>query len=125
MQHLGEIFVDALSSMGNSPRRYAKRMALKCDIRALKKKRFQHRSRMGDRLVQLKNAGLSDFTRDDVLQKMLAESEKIDRVIASLVTKRAAMRGGNKEAAAIYRDYRNYQGPDQSDPPLCGTPACP
>jgi hypothetical protein len=102
MQHLGDIFVDAVSSVADSARKHAKSIVLTYDIRALKKKKRQGLSLIGSRIVQVKKAGLADLTRDDKLVEMIAEIEKIDRVIASFEKKKKTMAGGceNMDACA-------------------------
>ena len=123
MQHLGDIFVDALSSVADSARKHAKGVVLTYDIRALKKKKSHCLTLIGSRIVQVKKAGLADLTRDDKLVEMIADAEKLDRVIASYEEKLKMVAGSceNKDACA-YADSCYYQGPDQRDPPLCGAP---
>jgi hypothetical protein len=88
MQHLGDIFVDALSGVVDSAKRCAKNLVLTYDIRDLKKKRRQWLSLIGSRIVQLKKAGLADLNRDDQLGELIAGVEKIDRFIASFEEKK-------------------------------------
>ena len=88
MQHLGDIFVDALSCVVDSAKKRAKGIVLAYDIRDLKKKKSQCLSLIGRRIVQVKKAGLTDLTRDDKLVDLIADAEKIDRFIASVEEKR-------------------------------------
>ena len=81
MQHLGDIFVDALSGVVDSAKRCAKNLVLTYDIRDLKKKRRQCLSLIGSRIVQVKKEGLTDLKRDDKLVELIAGVEKIDRFI--------------------------------------------
>jgi len=123
MQHLGDIFVDAVSSVADSARKHAKGVVLTYDIRALKKKKHQCLSLIGSRIVQVKKAGLADLMRDDTLVEMIAEAEKIDRVIASFEEKKKMMAGGCEDGAACaHADSCRSQGPDptceQGDPTM-------
>ena len=88
MQHLGDIFVDALSCVVDSAKKCAKSIVLTYDIRDLKKKRRQCLSLIGRRIVQVKKAGLADLNRDDELVELIAGAEKIDRFIASFEEKK-------------------------------------
>ena len=88
MQHLGDIFVDALSCVADSARKCAKSIVLTYDIRDLKKKRRQCLSLIGRRIVQVKKAGLADLKRDDKLVELIGDAEKIERLIASFEEKK-------------------------------------
>ena len=88
MQHLGDIFVDALSCVVDSAKKCAKSIVLTYDIRDLKKKRRQCLSQIGRRIVQVKKVGLADLNRDDQLVELIAGAEKIDRFIASFEEKK-------------------------------------
>ena len=88
MQHLGDIFADALSCVVDSAKKCAKGVVLTYDIRDLKKKRRQCLSLIGSRIVQVKKVGLADLNRDDKLVELIAGAEKIDRFIASFEEKR-------------------------------------
>ena len=88
MQHLGDIFVDALSCVVDSAKKCAKSIVLTYDIRDLKKKRRQCLSLIGRRIVQVKKEGLADVNRDDKLVELIAGAEKIDRFIASFEERR-------------------------------------
>ena len=88
MQHLGDYFVEALSSVADSAKKCAKDVVLSYDIRELKKKRRQCLSLIGRRIVQVKKAGLADLKRDDKLVELIAGVEKIDRFIAAFEEKK-------------------------------------
>ncbi|MGA2332036.1 MAG: hypothetical protein ABSG75_09770 [Syntrophales bacterium] len=88
MQHLGDIFVDALSIMVDSARKHAKDIVLTYDIHDLKKKKLLCLSLIGKRIVQVKKAGLADLKRDDKLVELIARAEKIDRHIESFEEKK-------------------------------------
>ena len=88
MQHLGDIFVDALSCVVDSAKKCAKGVVLTYDIRDLKKKKRQCLSLIGMRIVQVKKAGLADFNRDDALVGLITDAGKIDRYIESYEEKK-------------------------------------
>jgi hypothetical protein len=88
MQHLGDIFVDALSFVIDSAKKSAKVVVLTYDIGGFKKKKRQYLSRIGMRIVQVKKAGLADFNRDDTLVGLITDAEKIDRYIESCEEKK-------------------------------------
>ena len=100
MQHLGDIFVDALLYVADSAKKSAKGIVLTYDIRNLKKKRREYLSVIGRRIVQVKKAGLADLRRDDKLVEMIAHAEKIDRFIASLEEKKKRMASGRESKTA-------------------------
>ena len=103
MQHLGDIFVDALSCVVDSAKKCAKSIVLTYDIRDLKKKRRQCLSLIGRRIVQVKKAGLADLNRDDELVELIAGAEKIDRFIASFEEKKK-MTGCHCESKTVCAD---------------------
>lgn len=88
MQHLGDIFVDALSIVVDSAKKQAKGVILTYDIHDLKKKKLQSLSLIGRRTVDVKKAGLADLKRDDKLVELIAQAEKIDRYIESFEEKK-------------------------------------
>jgi hypothetical protein len=88
MQHLGDIFVDALSCVADSAKKCAKSLVLTYDIRDLNKKRHQCLSLIGSRIVQVKKAGPADLKGDDKLVELIADAEKIDRLIVSFEEKK-------------------------------------
>jgi ribosomal 50S subunit-associated protein YjgA (DUF615 family) len=88
MQHLGDIFVDALSCVVDSAKRQAKGVVLTYDIRELKKKKRECLSKIGMRIVQMKKAGLADLRRDDKLLELITDAENIGRFIESYEEKR-------------------------------------
>jgi hypothetical protein len=81
MQHLGDIFVDALSCVVDSAKKCAESVALTYDIMDLKKKKRQQLNLIGMRIVQVKKAGLTDLNRDDALVKLITNVEKMERDI--------------------------------------------
>ena len=83
MQHLGDIFVDALSAVVDSAQRLAKGVVLAYDIRDLKNKRRQCLSDIGQRIVQVKKAGLADLKRDDILVDLFSKAQKLAYLIES------------------------------------------
>ncbi|HLA28012.1 MAG TPA: hypothetical protein VJZ49_08960 [Syntrophales bacterium] len=93
MQHLGDIFVDALLYTVASAKKSAKGIVLTYDIRGLKKKRRECLSLIGKRIIQVKKAGLADLKRDDMLVELVAATEKIDRSITSFEEKKMTARG--------------------------------
>jgi hypothetical protein len=101
MQHLGDIFVDALSFVVDSAKKCAKSLVLTYDIRDLKKKRRQWLSLTGRRIVQMKKAGLADLKRDDKLVELIADAEKFDRFIASFEEKRKQQRVAAKAIQSV------------------------
>ena len=103
MQHLGDIFVDALSCVVDSAKKCAKSIVLTYDIRDLKKKKRQCLSLIGSRIVQLKKAGLADLNRDDQLGELISGAEKIDRFIASFEEKKK-MTGCRCESKTVCAD---------------------
>lgn len=124
MQHVGDYFVDALSSVADSARKHAKGVVLKYDIRALKKKKSQYISLIGNRIVQVKKDGLADLTRDDRLVEMIAEAEKLDRIIVSYEEKLEAATGGcDCMLFCAHADSCRSQGRGPKDseckPPTC------
>ena len=88
MQHMGDIFVDALSTVVDSARKHAKGMILTYDIHDLKQKKLQCLGQIGRRIVQVKKAGLADLKRDDNLVELITQAEKIDQYIASFEEKK-------------------------------------
>lgn len=88
MQHLGDIFVDILSTVVDSARKHAKIVVWTYNIHDLKQKRLQYLSLIGRRIVQVKKAGLADLKRDDKLAELVAQVEKIDRYIQSFEEKK-------------------------------------
>jgi len=100
MQHLGDIFVDALSGVVDSAKRCAKSLVLTYDIRDLKKKRREYLSLIGRRIVEVKKEGLADLRRDDKLVEMIAHAEKIDGFIASFEEKKKRMASGCESKTA-------------------------
>jgi len=88
MRHLGDIFVDALSTVVDSAQKRAKGLVLSYDIRDLKQKKRQCLGQIGSRIVQVKKEGLADLKRDDKLDELIAQAEKIDRYIASFEEKK-------------------------------------
>ena len=100
MQHIGDYFADALVCVTNSAKKHAKDIVLTYDIRELKKKKRQCLSLIGNRIVQVKKAGLADLKRDDQLVELIASAEKIDRFIASFEEKKK-MAGCARESKTI------------------------
>jgi hypothetical protein len=94
MEHLGDIYVDALLCTSDSAKKYAKSVVLTYDIWALKKKREQQLGLIGLRRVQLKKAGLTDVMRDDKLVELIADEEKISSYIASFEEKKKMLACG-------------------------------
>jgi len=88
MQHLGDMFVDALSIVVDSAKKRAKGIVLTYDIHDLKQKKLQCLGLIGRRVVQVKKAGLADLKRDDNLGELIAQAEKIDQYIASFEEKK-------------------------------------
>ena len=88
MQHLGDIFVDALLCVVDSAKKSAKGMVLTYDIHDLKKKKLQCLSLIGRRVVQVKKTGLEDLKRDDNLVELIAQAENIDKYIESFEEKK-------------------------------------
>jgi len=88
MQHMGDIFVDVLSTVVDSAKKHAKGIVLTYDIHDLKKKKLQCVSLIGRRIVDVKKAGLADLKRDDKIVELIAQAEKIDRYIESFEEKR-------------------------------------
>ena len=88
MQHLGDLFVDALSSVVGSAQRLAKGVVLSYDIRDLKNKRRQCLSDIGQRIIQAKKAGLEDLKRDDILVGLFSKAQKLARLIGSYEKKK-------------------------------------
>ena len=88
MQHLGDIFVDALSIVVDSAKKHAKGVILTYDIHDLKKKKLQSLSLIGRRVVQVRKAGLADLKRDDKLVELIAQAAKIDKYIESFEEKK-------------------------------------
>jgi len=66
----------------------AKGLLLTYDIRELKEKRRHGLSLTGDRITDLKRAGLVDLTRDDKLMEMIAGAEKIDRLTLPVIKRK-------------------------------------
>ena len=100
LQHLGDMFVDALSSVTTSARRRARNVVLAYDTRDLEKKRRRCLTMIGSRIVQVRKAGLADLTRDDTLMELIEDVAQIDRAIASIVRKTATSEGGSSREAA-------------------------
>jgi hypothetical protein len=88
MQHLGDIFVDALSTVVDSAQKKAKVVVLSYDIRDLNNKRVQCFSDIGRRIVEIKKAGLADLKRDDILVDLFSKSQKLDQLIESYEKKK-------------------------------------
>jgi len=88
MQHLGDMFVEALTIVVDSAKRHAKGIVLTYDIHDLKNKKIQSLSLIGRRTVQVKKEGLADLKRDDKLVELIAQAEKIDRYIESFEGKK-------------------------------------
>jgi hypothetical protein len=88
MQHLGDIFVDALSSVVDSAQRLAKGVVLSYDIRDLKNKRRQCLGDIGQRIVQVKKTGLVDLQRDDILLELFSKAQKLAQLIGSYEKKK-------------------------------------
>lgn len=88
MQHLGDIFVDALSTVVDSAQKRAKSIVLTYDIYDLKQKKLQCLSQIGRRIVQVKKTGLADLKRDDNLGELMVQAVKIDQYIASFEEKK-------------------------------------
>lgn len=88
MQHLGDIFVDALSAVVDSAQKKAKGVVLAYDIRDLNNKRGQCFSDIGRRIVEVKKVGLADLTRDDILVDLFAKAQKLDQLIESYENKK-------------------------------------
>jgi hypothetical protein len=99
MQHLGDIFVEALSDVVDCAQRLAKGVVLDYDIRDLKNKRRQCLSRIGQRIVQVKKAGLMDLKRDDALAELFSQADKMALYIESYEQKkRETAQGGERKA---------------------------
>lgn len=88
MQHLGDIFVDALSTVVDSAQKKAKGVVLAYDIRDLNNKRVQCFSDIGRRIIEIKKAGLTDLKRDDVLVDLFSKAQKLDQLIESYEKKK-------------------------------------
>jgi len=88
MEHLGDIFVDTLSSVVGSAQKLAKGIVLSYDIRDLKNKRHQCLSEIGQRIVQVKKAGLEDLKRDDILMDLFSKAQKLAQLIGSYEKKK-------------------------------------
>ena len=84
VQHLGDLFVEALSSVTNSARQHARDVVVAYDVRALRKKRAQVLAMIGTRIAQARRAGLVDLRRDDKLVEMMDDVAQIDRAIATV-----------------------------------------
>ena len=115
LQHLGDTFVDAVSSVATSARQHAKNVVLTYDLRALQKKKTQCLSLIGGRIVQVRRAGLADLTRDDVLVEMIDDVGQIDRAIASFAEKKRMTMGGcGHEATCCRANECRSQEPGQA-----------
>jgi hypothetical protein len=88
MQHLGDIFVDALSTVVDSAQKKAKGVVLAYDIRDLHNKRNQCFHDIGRRIVEVKKAGLADLRRDDTLVDFFVKARKLDQLIESYEQKK-------------------------------------
>ena len=88
MQHLGDIFVDTLTSVVDFAQGLAKGVVLGYDIRDLKNKRRQCLSDIGQRIIQVKKAGLADLKRDDILAEFFSKAQKLARLIESYEKKK-------------------------------------
>ena len=93
MQHLGDVVVDALSSVVDFAQKRAKGLVLTYDIHDLKQKKLQCLSQIGRRIVQVKKTGLVDLKRDDNLVELVAQAEKINKYIASFEEKKMTLYG--------------------------------
>jgi len=94
LEHLGDLYVDALMGTSDSAKKYAKSIVLTYDIWDLKKKQRQLLGLIGMRRVQLQKAGLTDVNRDDKLAQLIADEEKISRYIASYEEKKKILACG-------------------------------
>jgi hypothetical protein len=83
MQHLGDIFVDALSTVVDSAQKKAKGVVLAYDIRDLNNKRVQCLSDIGRRITEVKKTGPADLRGDDVLMDLFSKARKLDQLIES------------------------------------------
>lgn len=101
MQHLGDIFVEALSDVVDCAQKLAKGVVLDYDIRDLKNKRRQCLSRIGQRIVQVKKAGLTDLKRDDALGELFSQAEKMARYLESYEQKKRETAQGAKRKAGL------------------------
>ena len=88
VEHMGDIFVDALSSVVDSAQKLAKRVVLAYDIRDLKNKRRQCLSDIGQRIVQVKKTGLTDLQQDDILVDLFSKARKLAQLIGSYEKKK-------------------------------------
>jgi hypothetical protein len=88
MQHLGDIFVDALSTVVDSAQKKAKGVVLAYDIRDLNNKRVQCFSDIGRRIIEIKKTGLADLKRDGVLMDLFSKARKLDQLIESYEKKK-------------------------------------
>jgi hypothetical protein len=88
MQHLGDIFVDALSSVVDSAQRLAKGVVLSYDIRDLNNKKGQCFSEIGQRIVQVRKEGLADLNRDDILVGLFSKVQQLTQLIESYEKKK-------------------------------------
>ncbi len=98
IEHFGDFFVDALSCVVDFAEKSAKGIVLSYDIRGLKKKKQECLGGIGRRIVEVKEAGLTDLNTDDTLLRLIADAEKIDRYIESYEEeKRQARHGCNRK----------------------------
>ena len=88
MQHLGDMFVDALSAVVDSAQRRAKGVVLAYDIRDLNNKRVQCFSDIGRRIVEVEKAGLADLKRDEILADLFPKAQRLAQLIESYEKKK-------------------------------------
>jgi hypothetical protein len=88
MQHLGDIFADALSAVVDSAQKRAKSLVLTYDIHDLKQKKQHCLGQIGRRVAQVKKEGLAELQTDGNLVELIAQAEKIDNYIASCEEKK-------------------------------------
>lgn len=88
MQHIGDIFVDALSGAVGSAKKCARDLVLNYDIRDLNNKKRRCLSMIGKRVVILKKEGIAEFETDEQLTELVHELGKIDGYITSFEEKK-------------------------------------
>lgn len=88
IQHMGDIFVDSLSSVVDYAQKLAKGVVISYDIRDLRNKKQECLSDIGQRIVQAKKAGLADLQRDDLLVGLFSKAQNIGQLIKAYEQKK-------------------------------------
>lgn len=88
LQHIGDIFVDAVKNTADLASQSAKSVILTFDINRLVIKKNTLSRTVGERVSVLVKEGVIDVNKDDKLNELIAELNKIEKNLVELKDER-------------------------------------